>query len=250
VCAGRQDGDPRRWVQSSRPSELPQSGGVQPGRSRTGRGRTGRGRARLSALDGGATGVGDPSANDGPSAPGEHPSQQWGPRTLRAGGGKAPEEVSGVTKRVTLPVHPASCAVARHLVRATLHRIGWGGDVEAAVLLTSELVANAIDHAHSPCRLSMRVAGTRLRIEVADADPGPPVLDPPAPDSSRGRGLILVDTLASAWGSWREADEGKTVWFELSAHAGRRSRPSAGVYLTGGPDHRGGSGGTTHARGA
>lgn len=122
--------------------------------------------------------------------------------------------------------------MARRFVRATLVGQAWRGDIEAAVLLSSELVANALCHAHSPCRLSVRVDGSRLRIEAADADPAPVVLVRPGPYSPKGRGLVLVDALASAWGSRVDPGEGKTIWFELSARPGR---PGARTKVAQGP---------------
>lgn len=134
------------------------------------------------------------------------------------------EPASGAVRRIALPVRASSCAVARHFVRSALIGARWPGDVEAAVLLASELVANAMAHAHSPCHLSVQVDGARVHIEASDADPEPPVIEHPPADSPRGRGLVLVDALSSAWGSRVEPEEGKTIWFELSVQAGRGSR--------------------------
>lgn len=153
--------------------------------------RAGRGRARLSPLEGGRR--------------------------------RVEEDAAVGTRRIALPLQPSSCAMARHFVRAALVGEEWLGDVEAAVLLSSELVANAMCHARSPCQLSLRIEGSRLRIEAADAGPEPAVLAPPGPDSPHGRGLVLLDALASAWGTRVEPEEGKTIWFELSVRAGRRS---------------------------
>lgn len=146
------------------------------------------------------------------------------PRLSSLEGGREADAPGTGAKRIALPVRASSCAVARQFVRTSLLRDRWAGDVEAAVLLSSELVANALGHAHSPCFLALRIEGTRLRVEASDADPDPPVVGQPGPDSAHGRGLLLLDALASAWGSRIEAATGKTIWFELSVHAGRRSR--------------------------
>jgi hypothetical protein len=61
-----------------------------------------------------------------------------------------------------------------------------------------------------------RVAGHRLRVEVRDDDPSPPVRRPRDPLATTGRGLLLVNELASAWGS-QPAGRGKVVWFELES---------------------------------
>lgn len=121
------------------------------------------------------------------------------------------------TARISLPARPSSCGAGRHFVRAVLAVEEWPGDRDVALLLTSELVANAIGHAHSPCHLSVRVEGSVLRIEAADGNRVLPMLVQPVADSAHGRGLVLLDALASAWGSMQKAGSGKTVWFELSA---------------------------------
>ncbi|MDA8033582.1 MAG: ATP-binding protein [Actinomycetota bacterium] len=148
------------------------------------------------------------------------------------GGGDTPSPAPAAVRRIALPVRPGSCAVARHFVRSVLAGSGWAGDVEAAVLLTSELVANAFIHAHSPCYLTVRLDGSRVRVEASDTDPDPPVVARPSDDSPGGRGLVLVEALSSAWGSRIEADEGKTIWFELAVRA---RQPSRGARARRGP---------------
>ena len=140
------------------------------------------------------------------------------------GGGDTPAPAPTAVGPIALPVRPGSCAVARHFVRSVLVGSGWPGDVEAAVLLTSELVANAFIHAHSPCYLTVRLDGSHVRVEASDSDPEPPMVVRPSDDSPGGRGLVLVDALSSAWGSRIEPDEGKTIWFELAVTAGQPSR--------------------------
>jgi hypothetical protein len=77
-------------------------------------------------------------------------------------------------------------------------------------------VTNALVHTRSDPELIARVAGRRLRVEVRDDDPSPPVRCPRDPLATTGRGLILVNELASAWGS-QPAGSGKIVWFELES---------------------------------
>ena len=57
--------------------------------------------------------------------------------------------------------------------------------------------------------------GSAVHVEVDDESDAPPILLNPAPDAPGGRGLLLVDSLASEWG-WNPRDHGKTVktvWF-------------------------------------
>jgi hypothetical protein len=112
----------------------------------------------------------------------------------------------------------------RHTVEFAQH---WGLDdlVEAAELLVSELMTNALEASylslgrHGASRvvapLELRLSaeeGHKLRIEVRDHNPQPPVLDEPGLQSERGRGLMLVDCYAEFWGYHRLPAGGKVVW--------------------------------------
>ena len=83
---------------------------------------------------------------------------------------------------------------------------------DAACLVLSELVTNAVHHAGTAVTVTVRRRTTGLRLEVTDSAPtrGPVVRDPDASDE-HGRGLILLDTLASSWGSIA-AGSSKTMW--------------------------------------
>lgn len=97
--------------------------------------------------------------------------------------------------------------------------IGWHPDVrDVAVLLTSELVANAVVHTTGPVTLSVQDGIGQVRVEVVDGDSRPlrQPGDPGSETAESGRGLQIVDALASAWGSDHRPDAaGKTTWFEL-----------------------------------
>jgi anti-sigma regulatory factor (Ser/Thr protein kinase) len=82
------------------------------------------------------------------------------------------------------------------------------------VLLADELVANAVVHSTGPISLTVDVCAEAVRVEVADGDGGDPVVRGPGPGETHGRGLYLVDSLASSWGVEQIA-EGKYVWFCL-----------------------------------
>lgn len=86
--------------------------------------------------------------------------------------------------------------------------------VETAVLLVTELVSNAIEHGGGTAVLDAAVDDGRLRVSVDDDDPTLPAVGLAAVDAERGRGMLLVDALASRWGAARQ-NRGKTVWFEL-----------------------------------
>ncbi|MGW2650516.1 ATP-binding protein [Streptomyces sp. NPDC001393] len=119
-----------------------------------------------------------------------------------------------------LPGQPAAVGTARRVVEDLL--TAWGvpdGPLSDALLVTSELVTNALVHAAGE-RIACRLHGTadRIRIEVEDQDGGPtlPAARCPAPDEQHGRGLFLVDALSRDWGvtpvSGRPA---RVVWAEL-----------------------------------
>ncbi|MFF3003065.1 ATP-binding protein [Kitasatospora sp. NPDC057940] len=85
-------------------------------------------------------------------------------------------------------------------------------DVE---LCADELLANAIEHVRKRCRVTVRWTGVRLRVEVTDRSPQPPVRSAADDMATGGRGLLLVEALTHSWG-WYPAEEGKVVWFEAA----------------------------------
>ena len=87
---------------------------------------------------------------------------------------------------------------------------------EAALLLVSELVTNAVEHARSGVLLVLERDGRRLRVEVHDAGgPLPGRSEASGPRDEHGRGLHLVEALAQDWGV-EPGRPGKAVWFELA----------------------------------
>ena len=108
---------------------------------------------------------------------------------------------------------------ARRALRELLQ--GWGrpGRSETAELLTSELVTNALVHTDDDALLTATVSPDGLRVEVRDSVPRRPrPYAPNTDDGTHGRGLVLVQSLADAWGV-RAHGVGKAVWFELDAGA-------------------------------
>lgn len=118
--------------------------------------------------------------------------------------------------RLSLSGAPDSVGAGRRFVRATLDGWGHGDLVETATLLVSELVTNAVLHARSAPEVVVRVRAALVRVEVVDGSERLPVPKGYATDSATGRGLLLVDRLAAAWGTERRSG-GKVVWFELRA---------------------------------
>lgn len=89
--------------------------------------------------------------------------------------------------------------------------------VETAELLVSELVTNAFLHARGGIGLRISRRDGSLRVAVNDLSSRLVHLVPAAqPDDESGRGLFLLDALATSWGSEPQTSQaGKTVWFEL-----------------------------------
>jgi hypothetical protein len=87
---------------------------------------------------------------------------------------------------------------------------------ENALLVVEELVANVVDHARTPFRLTVDHVGPALRIAVRDGCPQPVHLRPSNPHAVRGRGLQMIAALTSGWGCHRTS-AGKTVWAVVPA---------------------------------
>src|ERR1700689_1176955 len=139
---------------------------------------------------------------------------------------------------------PAAVAAGRRFVRDTLRSWELPGDlgspgeraewtqrdalVDDAVLLTSELVTNAVLHAGTPVQVTCRLLGDLSdgAVEIAVLDRRPAQLRPDRPhtaaeaaERTNGRGLQLPSELATAWGV-TYARAAKAVWFRLN-FAGR-----------------------------
>jgi anti-sigma regulatory factor (Ser/Thr protein kinase) len=115
--------------------------------------------------------------------------------------------------RVVLPATPIAARRARQVVAEQC--MSWDNDVvDTALLLTSELVTNAVIHGHSDVQLQVITDDGLLRVDVGDDNSRLPQRQPTDNDALDGRGLQIVELLATRWGVEKEA-LGKTVWFEL-----------------------------------
>ncbi|MFF1905394.1 ATP-binding protein [Kitasatospora sp. NPDC058218] len=105
---------------------------------------------------------------------------------------------------------------ARRMVMAIVR--DWGvllsaDALQEVELCASEVIANALVHTKQRCEVTVRRRAGRLRVEVADRCPELPQQERQA-ESGSGRGLLLVEALAHAWG-WQPVGGGKVVWFEF-----------------------------------
>ena len=106
---------------------------------------------------------------------------------------------------------PESVGQARRFVASVLR--GHQDAVPVAQLVTGELAANAVLHARTPFDVQVEANG-EIAISVIDHVPDPPVLREPTTDAPNGRGILLVDRLADAWGV-EPLPTGKRVWCRL-----------------------------------
>lgn len=116
--------------------------------------------------------------------------------------------------RMRLPPRPASVGRARRLVRRGLSRAGRADLAEAAELLVSEVVTNALVHAGTPIDVALSMDADGVRVEVADGSPHLPARRSYGPNAGTGRGLMMLENLVDDWGVVPER-WGKTVWFQL-----------------------------------
>lgn len=121
----------------------------------------------------------------------------------------------------TFPADQVSARSARHF--AVERSRAFGASIDTAdtiALLTSELVTNAVIHARTDVHLSVVRRDGRIRVCVSDENTRMPTPAVAPIDATSGRGLLLVQSAAAAWGV-ETTSEGKTIWFELDVDAER-----------------------------
>jgi anti-sigma regulatory factor (Ser/Thr protein kinase) len=133
--------------------------------------------------------------------------------------------------RLTLPGQPQHVRQARQFVACTIgedHR-----HCDTALLLTSELVTNAVTHSRSgrpggTVDLVVSATCSALLIAVTDggSETGPPAISS-QPGGTNGNGLILVDSLSDGWG-YRQESGRTAVWFRLRAIGATLPGPAPG----------------------
>ncbi|MGQ0465118.1 MAG: SpoIIE family protein phosphatase [Sporichthyaceae bacterium] len=116
-----------------------------------------------------------------------------------------------------LPATASSAAQARKFVAHALEEAGLLHLRDDALLLVTELVTNSFLHAGTAVTLDVRTDAYTATVAVSDGSrggPGPAAPAAPAANRETGRGLLLVDALATAWGTQHDAT-GKSVWFRV-----------------------------------
>ncbi|MEV5277356.1 SpoIIE family protein phosphatase [Streptomyces sp. NPDC052811] len=150
-----------------------------------------------------------------------------------AGGGAGPATTTAI-RRTALTVaqaEPEHIAGARRQLRELLHDWADEEQVDSAVLMISEMITNVLVHTDGDAVLVAEARGPlgtrRLRVEVADASDELPHRRRPGEMASSGRGLVLMQMLADAWGVDPRGD-GKSIWFELYEAGAGGSRETEG----------------------
>ena len=126
----------------------------------------------------------------------------------------------------TLPADGRSASRSRRIVAQALEEASLEDLIDEALLLVTELVTNAVVHAGTELELEISTDPDRLRVEVSDRSPGtlPSVQEAPSETREGGRGIFLLDALATEWGT-RHFGTGKSVWFQLGPARTRMSAP-------------------------
>jgi anti-sigma regulatory factor (Ser/Thr protein kinase) len=146
-------------------------------------------------------------------------------RTEGHGAGTGLDGVRASLRRTMLTVEqaePERVAEARRQLRELLHDWCSTDQVDSAVLLLSEVLTNVLVHTDAAALLEAEITdapqGRRMRVEVTDAGAELPHLRAPGELASSGRGLLLIELLAHAWGVVPRG-KGKSIWFELDESA-------------------------------
>jgi anti-sigma regulatory factor (Ser/Thr protein kinase) len=165
--------------------------------------------------------------------PCEYSLANWVSGQSRLGNGKRAGhqirlDVGGQRSVVTLdlPPEPTSATVARRVTRKHLAVACPSEAVEVAALLVTELVSNAVLHARTAIVVAVDCTPGRVSIRVADQSAALPRRRTYGSNASTGRGIALVDELATAWGVERSL-HGKEVWCEIEfpvTEAGRHAQ--------------------------
>ena len=129
---------------------------------------------------------------------------------------------------------PRAVREVRGFVRARVR--GLADETESSVLLlTSELVTNAVLHARTRIEVTLALSAESVVVLVHDEDVALPEQDPYGPREG-GWGLGLVQALADSWAMHRQSSGGKTVWFRVLRAGSRHVEDGAAARR--GPERR------------
>jgi anti-sigma regulatory factor (Ser/Thr protein kinase) len=122
---------------------------------------------------------------------------------------------------------PDAVPSSRERVTVVLAEWGLAGEaVEPTLLVVTELLSNAIDHARGPVELAVEYPGEWVHVEVHDGAPDAPHRQPHDMLRTRGRGLQMVEALSVRWG-WTPTPPGKVVWADVATEWPASSIPGS-----------------------
>ena len=138
-----------------------------------------------------------------------------------AGDGEALEPADLSAERsLSLPADATSARAARRFVAGFLREVGWERRLDAAELAVSEIVTNAVLHAHTELTVTASAQGDLLRVEVRDRNPSLPSPRGYDEQATTGRGMALVAATTTDHGVHSLGPAGKIVWFALGGGPG------------------------------
>ncbi|MFE0042208.1 ATP-binding SpoIIE family protein phosphatase [Streptomyces albireticuli] len=154
----------------------------------------------------------------------------------------APEAPARPVRRTALTIaqaEPERIAEARQQIRHLMYDWPDEDQADSAVLMVSEMVTNVLVHTDGDALLVAEISGApgerRVRVDVADASDELPHRRHPGEMASSGRGLVLMELLAGAWGV-DPRGEGKNIWFEIYESDGTAPVLPDGSDVPGFPD--------------
>jgi anti-sigma regulatory factor (Ser/Thr protein kinase) len=123
---------------------------------------------------------------------------------------------------IDIDADPALVGRVRHQVAGTLRAWGLAAFADDVVLIASELVGNAVQFASArSVRVLLKASEDAVLLEVSDGADQEPCRRQAREDDESGRGLVLVEMLADAWGSRHREGGGKVVWARVALPAVR-----------------------------
>lgn len=129
---------------------------------------------------------------------------------------------------VELQALPSRIGQVRRIVSAQLRYWHLDPLIDQAALGVTELLTNVHRHAEpdKTCTVEIELLLERLMVSVHDHDPRLPVVHDAEPFETCGRGLAMVAAVSESWGVQPQGDDGKVVWFTLSAPSAAASLPT------------------------
>ena len=120
-----------------------------------------------------------------------------------------------IEARSVFPATNETPAAVRRFVRDVVAQGTLECRVDDLDLLVSEVVTNAVLHGGgASVEVTVSDHGSAVRVGVVDSNPDQPVVGNPDPQRPNGRGMLLVDRIATRWGTDVLPGKTKRVWFE------------------------------------